>query len=333
MASNSLISIIIPVYNADKYLSHCIQCIVSQTLTDFELILVNDGSIDNSLNLCESFAQNDTRIKVFSHKNSGVSKTRNVGLDAAKGRYITFIDADDWIDMDYLEILVNNSPKSDFVVGGHIEEYIDQNKSISEKYDSFYTNECHKLNKYIQENNFLLKCHPWGKLLNREIIENNNIRFNEKLTIGEDFIFVYNYLLACNSFCFIPYEKYHYRINTSPSLSSSLRKYSEYDIFFNILTDIYPKLYSKFGIADINYIEDIYNKFMLPLKVSSIYSLYVKKEYSRKSRISILSDILKKFSEQIDKNIKIKGKKIKLMLVLWKYKIPIPAIDFILSLI
>ena len=105
--NNPAISIIIPVYNAENYLRRCIDSVLSQSFTDFELILVDDGSKDKSPQICDEYASQDTRVRVIHKANGGVSAARNDGLDIAKGEYITFIDSDDWVERDYLSTLSN----------------------------------------------------------------------------------------------------------------------------------------------------------------------------------------------------------------------------------
>ena len=105
---NSLISIVIPVYNAEKYLEQCLNSIQNQTYKNFEVILVNDGSMDHSESICMDFVKVDTRFKYFTKVNGGASSARNFGLDYVLGDFITFIDADDWVDENHLEVLLNN---------------------------------------------------------------------------------------------------------------------------------------------------------------------------------------------------------------------------------
>ncbi|MCI6187323.1 MAG: glycosyltransferase [Spirochaetia bacterium] len=100
---NPRISIIVPIYNVEKYIYRCVDSILSQTFTDFECILIDDGSTDNCSVICDEYAKKDTRIKVIHQKNSGVSAARNAGLDAAKGEYITFVDSDDWVNLNFLQ--------------------------------------------------------------------------------------------------------------------------------------------------------------------------------------------------------------------------------------
>lgn len=103
-----LITLVIPIYNIENYLGRCLDSVINQTYKDLEIILVNDGSTDNSLEICESYAKEDSRIKIINKNNGGLSSARNVGLDACKGDYVTFIDSDDWVSLDYIEILYKN---------------------------------------------------------------------------------------------------------------------------------------------------------------------------------------------------------------------------------
>ena len=103
------VSIIIPVYNVESYLRRCLDSVVNQTLKDIEIILVNDGSTDGSLAICEEYAKNDDRIKIITRKNGGLSAARNTGLDNATSEYIGFIDSDDWVDTNFFENLYNTA--------------------------------------------------------------------------------------------------------------------------------------------------------------------------------------------------------------------------------
>ena len=110
---DSKISIIVPVYNAEKYLVECLNSLVEQTYKNIEIILIDDGSIDNSAKICDEYAKKDERIKVVHQKNSGVSVARNNGLDMHTGDYVMFVDSDDWIELNTCEILINNIISND----------------------------------------------------------------------------------------------------------------------------------------------------------------------------------------------------------------------------
>ena len=118
------ITVIVPIYNVEKYLKRCIESILNQTFKDFELLLLNDGSTDSSGKICDIYASKDNRIVVRHKKNQGVSTTRNLGIDIAKGEYITFIDSDDWIEKDYLEKMYSKIKEMNvpLLITGYIEE-------------------------------------------------------------------------------------------------------------------------------------------------------------------------------------------------------------------
>ncbi|MFB4033716.1 glycosyltransferase family 2 protein, partial [Streptococcus pneumoniae] len=102
---NELISIVIPIYNVENYLRQCLDSIVAQTYQNFECLLINDGSPDHSADICREYVSKDSRFRYFEKENGGVSSARNLGIEHSKGEYITFIDSDDWVDSDYLEVL------------------------------------------------------------------------------------------------------------------------------------------------------------------------------------------------------------------------------------
>ena len=102
------ISVIVPVYNTEKYLHRCIDSILAQTFTDFELLLIDDGSKDNSGAICDEYAAKDSRVRVFHKENGGVSSARNLGLDNVRGEWVTFVDSDDWVEKEYIELFVKN---------------------------------------------------------------------------------------------------------------------------------------------------------------------------------------------------------------------------------
>ena len=114
MSDKPLISVIVPVYNVERYLPRCIESILKQTYTNFELILVDDGTPDRSGIICDRYAEKDSRIRVIHKENGGVSTARNAGIDAAKGEWITFVDSDDWVSVKYLELLAECLDQNDY---------------------------------------------------------------------------------------------------------------------------------------------------------------------------------------------------------------------------
>ena len=190
-------SIIIPVYNAENSLDRCLRSILNQSFPNFEVILVDDGSTDNSNGLCRSYVDSDTRFKLFSQQNQGPSAARNQGLDVAKGNYIVFVDSDDYIEVNFLEILKTAFGKRDAdVVFIGYSEYSIKGELLREcipsqnilEYGYFET-----LIKLAEENMF---GYTWIKSFNRKVI--GNIRFSTNIMLFEDEIFTCQVLQKCN---------------------------------------------------------------------------------------------------------------------------------------
>ena len=199
------VSIIVPVYNTEKYLARCIDSILAQTFTDFELILVNDGSKDNSGKICDEYAQKDSRIVVIHKENGGVSSARNKGIDVAQGEWISFVDSDDWISSDFLSSFTYDA---DLMICGielfgtkHSQQIPDSQhlQNTTEIYTWLASN-CHR--GYVPS--------PWAKVFKTSIIQNNNIAFNTSIIRGEDAIFNFDYIQYCDSIKLFNIASYHY---------------------------------------------------------------------------------------------------------------------------
>ncbi|CAM5185029.1 putative glycosyltransferase EpsJ [Ureibacillus acetophenoni] len=191
------VSIIVPIYNTELYLTDCVRSIINQTYQNLEVILVNDGSKDNSGIICDEFSKFDNRIKVIHKENGGVSSARNMGLDISTGDYIMFVDSDDWIENNAVDKLINiqNQGNFDVVMFGAYFEYTKQNKIVNfilrdEKY--------YELSKIKSILPSLIKEEKintlWNKLYKSSLIKNNKIRFNESLSIAEMHFLIMKYL-------------------------------------------------------------------------------------------------------------------------------------------
>ncbi len=209
-----LVSLIIPVYNAEKYLTKCIDSCISQTYQNIEIILADDGSLDHSGQICTEYASKDRRVKVCRQKNAGVSSARNLGLDLSKGRYIMFVDADDWICQTAVEDMMRAQQKSgaDLIVAG-IQTYDSLGNQITERVtltERMFKNENIVIPVFRWKENFLYR-NCWGKLYKRSIIRENGIHFDPAMTYGEDTCFVLDYLGCSKSIRQISARLYHYR--------------------------------------------------------------------------------------------------------------------------
>lgn len=232
-----LVSIIIPVYNVEKYLRQCLDSVVNQTYNNFEIIIVNDGTKDNSQQIIDEFVNNDSRIKGVFQKNQGLSGARNTGISVATGEYIMFVDSDDWLNLQTIEFCIDAIQKTnaDVVLFSYFKEYQNHSESnfiLPENY-FFDATECQKLHQRIIGLNGPDLCNPanadslvtaWGKLYKTEIITQNNLQFTDCKLIGtEDMWFNAQYFLHIKSAIYSNKCLYHYRkINTS-SLTSNYK--------------------------------------------------------------------------------------------------------------
>lgn len=212
-----LVSIIIPVYNVEKYLHRCVDSILAQTCSDFELILVDDGSKDSSGSICDQYATQDSRIKVIHIPNGGVSNARNTGLDAATGEYVIFVDSDDWVSPAYIQNLLP-SDGEDLVHAGC---QCVQNDEVT----SVVATEDHVVNPHQWREDFsshwvhgaLLP--PWGNCYRRSVIEYAQIRFDKSISLSEDELFNLNFLQHCGTVRYTKTADYFYNISPSDSLT------------------------------------------------------------------------------------------------------------------
>lgn len=199
-------SIIVPVYNVEKYLNRCIDSILSQTFEDFEVLLIDDGSNDKSGAICDEYAKSDNRVRVFHKENGGVSSARNVGLDNACGEWALFVDSDDNVNRYYLSKFHQDS---DMEIQGAVT--INSASDIKEgelKYnDAVLEIRCAE-DAILRD----LNTAPWAKCFRKSIIDTNNIRFDEDLSYGEDSIFIYEYLCFCSTIRYNSSVGYKYYI-------------------------------------------------------------------------------------------------------------------------
>lgn len=220
-----MVSVIVPVYNAEKYVGICIDSILNQTYQNFELLLINDGSIDNSFSILEDYAKKDKRIRVIQQKNMGVAKTRNKGIQMARGEYVTFIDNDDYIEVDYLEQFIKNCDDQDIVIGGY--RRVDLSGKILKKFILKDTDWA----KYT----FIT---PWARIFKKEFLLKNKIEFFS-YPIGEDVYFNLKAYSLTDKIKIISYIGYNWLYNDC-SVSNTIHKgfNEKVDIIF-LLNQIY----------------------------------------------------------------------------------------------
>lgn len=226
---SSLISVIVPVYNVQQYLSQCVESILAQTYQNLEIILVDDGSTDDSGRLCDDFAQKDGRVKVLHVTNGGPAKARNIGIDCATGEYIVFVDSDDYVSENWLEVLSNGMQSG---VGLFCAAYTDISIYGKVICNDFLVEEYTKkelINCVLSGTGGVL----WGKIFRNSIIKQENIRLPENLFMCEDMIFVLDYIRHIDSWGASNRSVYFYNRLNSNSISRKISyKYIDNNIQF-----------------------------------------------------------------------------------------------------
>lgn len=212
-----MISIIVPVYNVESYLSRCVESILGQTFRDFELILIDDGSTDHSGAICDEFAKQDGRIRVIHQVNRGVSSARNTGISLARREWLCFVDADDILSTMFLQKFHERfNGVSDYYIQGSCNV---TNEIIETR--STYQDKDFILGVDIIPSNILENGVPWGKLFRSAIVKQNNIRFNECLNRGEDELFCMDFLYHTKMISTISCNGYYYRRDNPNSLTNN----------------------------------------------------------------------------------------------------------------
>lgn len=216
-----MVSVIVPVYNAENFLEEAIESVINQTYTAIEVLLIDDGSTDGSLDICNEYAQKDSRVRVFHKKNEGVSSARNVGITEARGEWILFVDSDDYIRKDMIEILLKHSDGMDRVVCGY--KWILRDGRYK---DCFLAEKaCYDTDSLRFRENFDLiykvaMYTVWNGIYRKESIEHF---FNEELLCDEDPLFNLDYMTSFKKMCIIPDILYFYRIDTENSLTKKIQ--------------------------------------------------------------------------------------------------------------
>lgn len=231
---NPIISVIIPVYNAQNYLPECLDSVKNQSFLNFEVLLVDDCSSDDSLTVCEKYAAGDQRFKIFRHSvNRGPGAARNTAIDNACGETIFFLDADDFLEPDTLAVLNTLwlEESADICIGKfnyyHSEGLLNTPFTFpDERYVLSVAEICLEIQKNMNApNREFLFAYAWGKLFRREIIESFKIRFSENMKMFEDLKFLYQFASYSQKIAFIPETVYNYRIPvTENNLSMCISK-------------------------------------------------------------------------------------------------------------
>ena len=210
---NDLISVIVPIYNVEKYINQCIDSIINQTYKNLEIILVDDGSPDNCGRICDEYAKKDSRIKVVHKENGGVCSARNIGMEKSTGKWIAFIDSDDWIENKYFEIILNEAKKEDvdIVICGYNKIWKNKVEKINASGENINYNSREYLIKSLNPQTCFGFC-PM-RLIKKESI--GDIRFNQNIVVGEDALFNIQISKNINKAVLLKQALYNYRNNSN----------------------------------------------------------------------------------------------------------------------
>lgn len=246
------ISIIVPVYNGEKFLDKTITSLLNQPYEDIELILVNDGSTDDSLFICQKYADNDLRVHIVNKNNSGISGARNAGIQVARGEYISFIDQDDEIMPNiYTDLIAGYDEKIDWVISGKIMKLIDMDNTVlkDKKYqfeERLVVEYADILKMIFNVNRDTCTLHLWNCLYKRTIIKKNEITFDSSFKYGhEDSLFNVEYAAHCKKIHVIPGIVYQYyrRASVSTSLKNNESYISDFEHYARVSNEAL-KLYN-----------------------------------------------------------------------------------------
>lgn len=288
------VSVIVPIYNTEKFLRKCIESIVNQTLQEIEIILINDGSTDNSHNICLEYAEKyPKKIRYINNKNIGCSATRNLGIELSKGEYIAFVDSDDYIEKEMYEEMykIVKNKNLDIVISGIIYENKynkDQKKSIPQNINEYYS--------YFKINNRV--ANPVNKLIKKKLISDNKINFPIESHSGEDIVFCFKLLTKTKRVTFISRAYYYYvnhgfnsiyNLEKRKGIFISFKELYKYLLENNLLKDkeLMKKFYELFNFYAIR---GVFFMLLNPIQVSEKeYKKYNKIFYEELKKIKFLT--------------------------------------------
>lgn len=283
--NSPLISVIVPVYNTEKYLDQCIQSVLAQTYTNWELLLIDDGSTDSSGAICDKYAAQDNRIRVFHKENGGVSSARNLGLDNAQGEWISFIDADDTVETRYIEHLVSH-------VKGNIDLVICSANIKSSNTSFQFTVEpmCFSslnLNLALVKNDLHAMTAPWSKLFRHKLIKQSAIYFQEDVHLGEDAIFLFQYIQQAEFIVITSERLYNYAFENAGSLTKQVHafqsEYKGYSMIKSVIDGVQRRgnITIKEAVDKLNWMIGFYTRRV-------INAMYFDNELSMRQRLVVL---------------------------------------------
>lgn len=230
--NGELVSLIIPAYNVDNYLEECVNSLLCQTYTNYEIVIIDDGSTDNTYNIGKQLTVESEKVKLFHQENQGVSIARNIGMQKANGEFFIFVDPDDIAAPQYIETLVACARRSDMGMAGFTSERGEIATKVSMNTVDIRASDM--MESILCGTNY--DGYLWNKIFQRKIIESNNLRFQKNIVVWEDLLFVLQYLKNCNKVTISDEKLYYYRYREGSAVNNTrLDKYrSKYEVMKKI---------------------------------------------------------------------------------------------------
>ena len=288
------VSVIIPIYNVEKYLSACVDSVLGQTYQALQIILVDDGSTDASGGICDGYTGKDPRIQVIHKENGGLSDARNCGLLSASGKYITFFDSDDWVERDTLMIAYNQMSEqtADLIIWGYAADFVDDQEQVQARRDNAVLGICDKngdTSVLIQKNALGISGYAWNKLYRTDIIKENGILFEKGISMVEDILFNSLYFCQCEKIKFIDYIGTHYIQRNRVTLGNK-----RYDNVWELklaACAARENILKHFNMAT-KQVERIMSHFYFTALESAVFNIVNEKEVSRRTKLGRLDEFL-----------------------------------------
>lgn len=303
------VSIIIPVYNTDrKYLDCCLESLINQTYKNIEIIIVDDGSKQEIAEKCDSYLKKDDRIMVFHKENSGISTTRNLGFSKATGKWIFYMDSDDWLEGDSIEKLIKKSENMEVVIGRFFMDDDKYERGCNEEVQITDENKIDLINSIFYDNHNKYCCveSACAKIYLKDFLIKNNIKFNDKIsTIGEDAVFNFEVYNKAKHIKYVPDFIYHYRTNeTSVMRAFDSKLIQKYD---RLLENIKMKM-EELGCSNL----DVQYNFFT---IRQLHKICGKNIFCRENKLTNKEkeNIIKTISEKEPYKTAIRDVKIKLL--------------------
>lgn len=210
-----LVSVVVPVYNVEKYIERCVKSILNQSYKNIEIVLVDDGSTDKSSRIIDNIAKNEDNVVVVHKKNSGVSSARNVGIDTSSGDYIMFVDGDDWVEVDYISCFLDVLIDTNSVIAMNTNYFYD-NGVCKKDFDGIKVLDSDTVAEYIYRGKIFVAV--WNKIYSANFLKNHNIRFNENIWFGEGMLFNIDCLAHVRKVAVIGRNLYHQVANPNSAM-------------------------------------------------------------------------------------------------------------------